>query len=175
MRITLTRIFVSADLHFGHANILKFTDQKGELIRGKVFKDIEEHDEMVIKWHNEIVKPEDHWYCLGDVVINKKSLRHIVRLNGHKRLVMGNHDIFKAEDYLNAGFEKLCAARVWPKHNLVFSHIPLHPDSLKSRGWTNIHGHTHSNIILDQNGYPDSRYRCVSLEQINYRPILLMN
>lgn len=166
---------VSSDLHLGHSNILRFTDKKGELIRGKVFSSIEEHDEMIIQWHNEIVKPQDHWYCLGDVVINKKSLKHIKRLNGHRRLVMGNHDIFRVEDYLEAGFEKIYGSRTWPKHGLIFTHIPLHPASLESRGWINVHGHTHNNRMVDQHGHPDDHYRPTSLEQINYRPICLIN
>lgn len=170
----MTRIWVIADCHFGHHNILNFRDDKGELIRGKVFRDIEHHDNSIIDNINSVVAPPDHLYILGDVCINKKSLGQIRRLNGHKRLVMGNHDIFRVEEYLEAGFEKISGVRVWPKYNLIFSHVPLHPNSLKSRGWLNIHGHYHSNVVLDQNGHPDPLYRCVSCEQMNYTPTLLM-
>lgn len=173
-KISITKIFCVADHHFGHSNILKFTDKNGELIRGKIFKGIDEHDNKIIQWHNDLVTPQDHVYFLGDVVIAKKHLASIRRLNGHKRLVLGNHDIYPIEMYLEAGFEKIYGVRVFPKHGFIFTHIPLHPDSLDGRGWTNIHGHTHNNRVLDRNGHIDNRYRCVSLEQTDYRPILLM-
>lgn len=87
---------------------------------------------------------------------------------------MGNHDIFKTEEYLDAGFEKIMGVRVWPKHNMIFSHIPLHPNSLRSRGWLNVHGHYHNNVVLDEKGHPDPLYRCVSVEHTGYAPVLLM-
>lgn len=170
----MTDIFVCADLHLGHHNILTFKDRDGELIRGKVFRDIEHHDQSIIDRWNSVVKPVDHVYVLGDVVINKKSLVRIKELNGHKRLVPGNHDIFPIEMYLEVGFEKVYGVRVFPKHGLIFSHIPLHSDCLKSRGWTNVHGHLHNNVVLDSNNTPDSNYMNVSMERINYTPVLLM-
>lgn len=170
----MTNIWVSSDFHFGHRNILNFTDSSGELIRGKVFNSIQEHDEILIDNHNKLVKPEDHFYCLGDVVMARRNLQICKRLNGKKRLVRGNHDIFKTQEYLDVGFEEIYGVRVFPKHNLIFSHIPLHPDSLSSRDWVNIHGHTHSNIVKDTNKHPDPRYRCVSVEQTNYKPVLAL-
>jgi len=164
----MTNIWVIADTHFGHRNILTFTDKEGKLIRGAIFKTIEEHDETLIANWNELVGPQDHVYHLGDVVINKKSLEIVKRLNGHKRLVFGNHDIFDYKKYIEAGFEKVYGVRVFPKHNYIFTHIPLHPSCLASRGWINVHGHTHSNIINEPG------YMCVSVEQTNYRPLLLM-
>lgn len=41
----MTNIWVIEDTHFGHNNILKFTRRGSEtLIRGAIFKTIEEHD-----------------------------------------------------------------------------------------------------------------------------------
>lgn len=165
----LTNIWVTADTHYGQKSLLRFTDDKGELIRGKIFKTIEEHDETLVDNWNKLVRPHDHVYHLGDVVMNKHFLPIVKRLNGHKRLVMGNHDIFDTELYLECGFEKVCGVRVWPKHGLIFSHIPLHPESLKGRGWKNIHGHTHHNKMEDT-----ELYQCVSVEQTDYKPVLIM-
>lgn len=170
----MTNIWVASDHHFGHNNILKFTDDSGELIRGKVFKTIEEHDTKIIDWHNELVRSEDHVYFLGDVVINKKFLSYIKFMNGHKRLVRGNHDIFKTQQYLDAGFNEIYGVRVWPKHGYIFSHVPLHPDCLRSRNWKNIHGHLHQGWVRLPEGTTDGRYTNVSLEHTNYRPHLLM-
>lgn len=171
----MTNIFVIADTHFGHRNILSFVDEDGRLIRGSRFKSIEEHDEYMVRMWNETVRPEDHVYHLGDVVINRRSLNICRRLNGKKRLVRGNHDIFKTQEYLDVGFEEIYGVRVFPKHNLIFSHVPLHPKSLESRAWLNIHGHLHSGKVKDASGkIEDPRYRCVSVEHTDYKPVLVM-
>jgi calcineurin-like phosphoesterase family protein len=169
----MTDIYCAGDHHFGHSNILKFTDKSGELIRGKHFKDINHHDTTIINNHNSIVRPQDHVYFLGDVVINKRYLHYIKYMNGHKRLVLGNHDIFAIEKYLEAGFEKIYGVRVFPAAGYILSHIPLHPDCLKARDWNNLHGHLHGNSVL-LNGRPDPSYRCLSLEHTNYFPVLIM-
>lgn len=182
------KIWVSSDPHLGHDKILTFKRGDGSPLRD--FKDISEHDEMIVRYHNELVLPTDHWYCLGDVAIKKHNLATIRRLNGHKRLVRGNHDIFRTRDYIDVGFEEIYGCRVWPEHKTIFTHIPIHPASLK-RGWVNVHGHTHSNFVTKIKDWNDDnfsgtsgeshvqrevdrdeRYRCVSMEQIDYKPVL---
>lgn len=180
--IAITKIWVASDHHFRHKNILNYKDDQGELIRGKVFKDIDEHDNLIVEWHNELVKPQDHVYFLGDLAINQGGLEFVKKMNGHKRLVRGNHDIFKTKKYLEAGIDEIYGVRVFQNtlpQSTILSHIPLHPQSLSSRNWLNIHGHLHSNVVtkeIIQTGrtYADENYRCVSLEQTNYRPVLLM-
>ena len=175
----MTRIFLASDHHFGHHNILKFTDNNGELIRGKVFKDIQEHNDKIVQWHNELVKPEDHVYFLGDFAINRGGLYYACSMNGHKRLVRGNHDIFKTKQYLDVGIDEIYGCRVFQNQDppVILTHIPIHPASLRHKGekqWINIHGHLHSNkVLIEGTQDPDLRYRCVSLEHTNYRPILL--
>jgi calcineurin-like phosphoesterase family protein len=172
----MARIWVVSDTHFGHANILNFKRDDGTPLR--VFQHIHEHDEYLIARWNERVKPEDHVYHLGDVAINRRHLSLISRLMGHKRLVRGNHDIFKTKEYLDAGFDEIYGVRVFRpndqqgKTGLVLSHIPLHPSSVQ-RWARNVHGHTHARVVLDENGHPDPRYICVSVEQTGYAPVLL--
>ena len=166
----MTRVFVISDTHFGHTKTwAEFKREDGTPMRP--FTSTEEMDETMVNNWNNTVRPEDHIYHLGDVVIGRKHLQIIRRLNGHKRLVLGNHDIFTVEEYLDVGFEKVYGVRVWPKHGYIMSHIPLHPDQLKSRNWINLHGHLHVNHVKG----PDAeRYKNVSVEQINYTPLLLM-
>lgn len=168
------KIWVISDTHFGHSNILKFTDKAGNLIRGAVFKHIKDHDDTICNNWCAMVKPEDHVYHLGDVAMARPFIKYIKYLPGHKRLVRGNHDIFKTTEYLDAGFDEIYGVRVFPKANSILTHIPLHPDALRGHGWINIHGHTHHNYVLDGEGNPDGRYRCVSLEHTDYKPVLLM-
>jgi calcineurin-like phosphoesterase family protein len=138
-------------------------------------------DEAMVKAWNERVKPADKVYHLGDVVINRKALAIMRRLNGDKVLIRGNHDIFKDEDY-RAHFRELRAYHVM--NGMILSHIPLHADSLGRFG-VNIHGHLHANRVKKARGVDaktgeilysdeiDPRYHCVCVEQTpDFAPIL---
>jgi len=128
---------------------------------------VEEMDEALVANWNSVVNKKDKVYHLGDVVINRKALGTLSRLNGEKVLIKGNHDIFRLTDY-TAHFKDIRAYHVLDK--MLLSHIPVHPDS-KGRFKANIHGHTHSNRVLDSQGLIDEYYQCVCVEQINYTPI----
>ena len=54
-------IYFTADLHFGHNNIIKHT--------GRPFRDFEEMDRSLIKNWNQKVMPQDAVYILGDVTM----------------------------------------------------------------------------------------------------------
>lgn len=176
-----TERFVISDTHFGHTNSWeKFKLANGDPLRP--FTSTEEMDETMVERWNAKVGPHDVVYHLGDVVINKKSLHHVKRLNGKKRLVRGNHDIFKDREYNEAGFESLYGVRVFVD-KFIMSHIPLHPDCITERFKVNVHGHTHANEVMwmqmKNNGLGvttyepgvDPRYLCVSVEHTNYEPL----
>jgi calcineurin-like phosphoesterase family protein len=175
--------FVISDTHFGHTNSWeKFKLPDGSPLRP--FTSTEEMDETMIERWNAKVQPQDTVYHLGDVVINKKYLHLVSRLNGRKILIRGNHDIFGDDDYYNVGFEQIHGVRVFVD-KFIFSHIPLHPDCVSERFKVNVHGHLHANEItrkivtkpfapvgqqevIDQ---IDPRYLCVSVEHTNYEPL----
>ena len=170
------RIWVISDTHFGHANILNFKRNDGTPLRS--FEDVQKMDETMIRLWNERVHPEDHVYHLGDVVINKKFLSIIPRLMGKKRLVRGNHDIYKTREYIEAGFQEIHGCRVFKANEqqgtpgAILTHIPIHPGSLPRWG-INVHGHTHYQVVRDSAGHPDPKYVCVSVEHTDYAPVLL--
>jgi calcineurin-like phosphoesterase family protein len=147
-------IFYIADTHFGHNNILKYT-------RGR-FGSIEEHDEHIVERWNDTVRASDKIYLLGDVVINRRCIPILSRLNGRKVLVRGNHDLFHLKDWLPY-FEDIKGCSVSP-HGFIATHIPVHPDTL-TRWSANVHGHLHDEKIAD------TRYICVSCEQVDYTPV----
>lgn len=158
-------IWVISDTHFGHANFLTFKDDAGNLIRP--FGSVEEMDDLMIQKWNKKVKVSDHVYHLGDFAMHQRNLDIAKSLNGHLRLVRGNHDIFKTKAYLAAGFEEIHGCRVLS--DVCMTHVPIHPDSLKFRWYGNIHGHIHERTL------DDPRYLNVSVEQthMNYGPITL--
>jgi calcineurin-like phosphoesterase family protein len=173
-------VFLYSDPHFGHAGVCRFTHgDTGVKIRP--WNDPNEMDEELVKRYNERVKPNDKIYFLGDVVINRKSLGIMRRLNGDKVLIRGNHDIFRDDEY-REHFRELRAYHVM--NGMILSHIPIHPGSVGRFG-TNIHGHLHTNRVMKAKGinYPtgeiiyseteiDARYHCVCVEQTDFAPIL---
>jgi calcineurin-like phosphoesterase family protein len=166
-------VFLVSDTHFGHAGVCRFTRDDG-VTKLRPWDNPEEMDEAMVKMWNETVKPTDKVYHLGDVVINRKAMNIMRRLNGDKVLIRGNHDIFRDDEY-RQHFRELRAYHVM--NGMILSHIPLHPDSLGRFG-VNIHGHTHSNRVM-MTGFGgkkldmiDPRYHCVCVEQTDFRPIL---
>ena len=139
-------------------------------------------DEAMVKAWNDRVKPTDKVYHCGDVVINRKALPTIHRLNGDKVLIRGNHDIFRDSEY-RSYFRELRAYHVM--NGIILSHIPIHSDSLGRFG-CNVHGHLHANRVRKARGVDartgeilysdeiDPRYYNVSVEQLpDFAPILL--
>lgn len=80
--------FLTSDLHFGHRNIL-------HIGKGRPFKTIEEHDQVLIDNWNSVVASGDLVYVLGDFSIETsidKIREPLRKLNGQKILILGNHD-----------------------------------------------------------------------------------
>ena len=168
----MSDIFVTSDTHFNHKNILTFNDKIGKPVRP--FSSVEDMNETMIDNWNSVVKKGDKVYHLGDVFFGPKEdfQKLWPRLNGSKRLVVGNHDDIK---WLSAGgfFQKITMWRIFKDWKLIFSHVPLREDQFRgdfngttpSEGMLNVHGHTH------QNPSPPGPYKCVCVEQTGYRPL----
>ncbi len=176
----MANTFLVSDTHFGHAGVCRFTESDG-VTKIRPWTDPDEMDEAMVKMWNETVRPNDKVYHLGDVVINRKALKTLARLNGDKVLIKGNHDIFRMEEY-TPYFREIRAYHVL--NGLILSHIPVHPESLGRFG-TNVHGHLHTNRVKKIVGVDvrtgefkystenDVRYHCVCVEQTDFKPISL--
>ena len=167
-------VFLTADPHFGHKGVCKFLRPDGAT-KLRPWDSPEEMDEALVANWNDTVRPNDKVYVLGDVVINRRALATVGRLNGDKVLIKGNHDIFKLEEY-TPYFRDIRGYHVM--NGLLLSHIPVHEESLARFG-TNVHGHLHANEVMktDANGVRviDPRYVCVSVEHTDFRPVLFEN
>jgi len=164
----MSNVFIISDTHFGHDNMCKFVNEDGTKVR--CYDTAAECDEVMIQNWNSVVKPDDKVYHLGDVVINRKFLNLVMpRLNGSKRLLMGNHDIFDVEkDYL-PHFKRVAAYHVMPGERIIFSHIPINMNGERFK-W-NVHGHTHGNNALGKKAPNPPKYFNACVEQINYTPL----
>jgi calcineurin-like phosphoesterase family protein len=148
------RILYISDTHFGHTNMA--------LKRG--FSSAEEMDEQIIqKWNSKVLKKDTVW-VLGDITMEKANYEILTRLNGYKKVVLGNHDqpqhIPKLLQYVNS----VCG--MYKKGGYIFTHCPIH-ESEVTRFHRNIHGHVHENTL------DDYRYINVSCEVIDYTPKLI--
>lgn len=94
--------FFIADTHFGHANILEYESE------ARPFKTVEEMNDVMIERWNSVVNNKDIVYHLGDFAFGKHNVCIASRLNGKKRLVLGNHDNYSTADYLQYFDKLLC-------------------------------------------------------------------
>lgn len=150
----------TSDWHLGHQNIIEFEQEK------RPFADLEHMHHEMIKRHNMVVGKYDLVYHLGDVCWNKRYMHLIDEFNGEKRLILGNHDQFKMEEYLKY-FDKVYGVKYWERCTLT--HIPVHPKNLTGRFMVNVHGHLHSRIVM-LDDKPDPNYFNVSVEQNDLMP-----
>lgn len=169
--MTERNIWVISDTHFNHENIIKFCDRP--------FKNAKAMNELLVEYWNSVVKPQDKVYHLGDVYMGggfprEDTLKLLKSLNGHKRLILGNHDNGR-DQILQSVFEKIDVWRMFPEFGLLLTHVPVHQstlngkskrkDEVQDRKLKNIHGHIHCNDS------PEGPYKCVCVEQIGYTPV----
>lgn len=150
------KIFLIGDCHFGHRNIIKYCNRP--------FKDVADMTEKLIKNWNCIVGKNDIVYVVGDFALcGKQKIIEIGQgLNGRKRLIIGNHEGASLNTYKQI-FEYVYNHPIYfLEYNILLSHYPLEGIAIK-----NIHAHTHN---TREN---DNFHFCVSVEKIEYKPILL--
>lgn len=172
----MTVWFIS-DTHFGHQAVNDFVHSDGTQLRP--FDNYYEADLYMVELWNEIVKPHDKVYHLGDVAFSRLGHELCRLLHGKKRLIRGNHDLKPTRYYLEIGFEQIYGVR--QMDGLWLTHVPMHAQCVnETRVKLNIHGHMHRNnvrpddevdIIDGVKEHP--KYCNVSVEQINFRPISL--
>ncbi len=153
-----SNVWLISDTHFYHKNIIGYCRRP--------FVDVYEMNNYIINEWNKWVKEKDVVYFLGDLVNsrNNKMTRHVLkRLNGHIKIIKGNHDRYGAPyDILK-----------YRNTNFLLIHNPLDINKIGyiKFDWT-IHGHKHNN---DLRNYPfintKNKTINVSIELTSYRPI----
>lgn len=150
--------YITSDLHFGHANIMKFCP----VTRARFKNDVAYMNEAMIKEWNEIVQPEDTTYILGDFAFlpAAKAVEIVRRLNGSKILIEGNHD----RKLLNDPVFRREFAHVHKYFDLnyngtkvVMSHYPFLEWDQMHRGSLHFFGHLHGGVTNQE------KYRCMDV------------
>lgn len=141
-------LYCTSDLHFHHANILKFQNN-----RSSKFPTIEEMNEGLVKLWNEKVEKNSNVIIAGDFSFGtpEQTVDIFRQLNGVKYLTMGNHDsanklqfcdfqvvgdMFQFKYNGKSFFVSHFAHKVWDK-----SHY----------GCYHVYGHSHGSLEDDPN------------------------
>lgn len=193
------KTYFISDTHFGHFNILKYEPIRLEVtieyVLSKKLVNLtkeqlvdlfnvacetkdealkkqwnEWHNAMVISKWNSVIKNDDVVWFLGDFAFSNKVAQECGRkLNGIKRMIMGNHDREKPEFYYTCGFTYVSPYPIMLKKFFILSHAPLEYMNDKCP-FFNIYGHVHSNKVYQTT----TEYsQCVCIERQNFEPITI--
>lgn len=159
--------YIIGDCHLGHKNISNFRKMTNPLT-GVPYSSEEQHQLMIEQLSK--INKRDTLFLLGDIAFDKESLELIKSLPcSDKILICGNHDLdqkLKMQDLIET-YDKVFSLRSYKRCWL--SHAPIHPMEL--RGKLAIHGHTHYQHMLSDDGVIDSRYVSVCAEYTGFKPI----
>ena len=135
-------IFYISDMHFGHKNVIKFDNRP--------FNDVDEMDAELIRLWNSKVSADDHVYIIGDLCFRngRQEQWYIKQLNGHKHLILGNHDVkIQSNAEAMAYFESVDQIKIIKdgEKDIVLCHFPLASWPMENHGAWHIYGHVHGN------------------------------
>jgi len=177
-------IWFSSDHHFGHTNILKYSNRP--------FNSIEEHDEELIDRWNSKVDADDIVYYLGDFTLKGWSFFWDVvqKLNGSILIVPGGHDYKWIKEHPNPEIQikrpanfthsprrisllntlEIIEIHHGGKYPLVISlcHYAMKVWDRSHHGSLHLFGHSHGHLKN-----PSSRSMDVGVDTNNYYPYSL--
>jgi len=156
------RIYIAADLHLNHANIILPS------YCNRPFSNVEEMNETLVQNWNAIVRPKDSMYFLGDLAMGRRGTTDywLPKLNGQITFIKGNHDRSKTIPFVDHAIIE---------HSGIPFYLVHHPYRIPKdwRDWA-IHGHVHNNNV--------ERYLFInmttkrinaSIEMTGYKPVAL--
>ena len=168
--------FLTADHHFGHANVIRFCSRP--------FSNANEMDEAMIANWNATVARGDTVIHLGDFTLTNNAQRYFRRLNGHvyilrldwhhdRRWLKKQRDLVFTADGPVKFLTPVAILRVpGVKVNgrtlkITLSHYPMAAWEASHYGFPQLHGHSHGRydgrgLVLD-----------VGMDTNNFRPISL--
>jgi len=130
------KIFVTADNHFDHTNIIKHCNRP--------FRDVNEMNETMIDNWNRVVSDGDRVYVIGDFAWKNPEF-WLKQLKGNKILIKGNHDHkqniagwFYVRDKLETKIEG---------QKLTLHHYQQAEWESSFHGSWHLYGHSHGNAV----------------------------
>ncbi len=134
------QIWFTADTHFGHENIVRFS--------ARPFKNAAEMNEELIRRWNETVPEDGTVFHLGDFCLggSKEWSDILLRLHGRIYLILGNHDMKNIKTGLMSRFEMVTqqmSIRV-DGQSIILNHNPFLAYGGAYRDTWQLFGHVHS-------------------------------
>lgn len=185
-------IYFTSDLHFGHRNVIRFCDRP--------FADEKEMAQCLIKNWNDVVKPNDFIFNLGDTFWfnDRHSCKKAVqKLHGKKYFILGNHCTDRQYELIDDPDFHICSDIVHlfirgqegdPRfkdvkvYEIVLCHYPLvtwsHSDA---KNCYHFFGHIHSrkDQPMSEFGQPiyikEGKMLDVGVDRHDYKPIDLFD
>jgi calcineurin-like phosphoesterase family protein len=163
-------IWFTADTHFGHANIIRYSNRP--------FEFVEEMDDVLIENINKVVGSDDILYHLGDWSYGSgtdKVRDYRIRIRcQHIILILGNHD---KEIEKHLGFYRTLFKEIHPMgleiqagaQPMTLCHYAMRVWNQSHRGSWHLYGHSHGSLPED----PTSLSFDVGVDCCNYRPLSL--
>lgn len=156
----------TADEHLGHKNIIRYCERP--------WGSIDKMSIDIIKRANEVVKPGDTLFHIGDWCWFGPDRKHYHEqmMNKYKdgithHLVLGNHDRLNPFDYVELGFASVHTSLKLEAafgHTLILNHDPAVHDVVKDKGIL-ICGHVHGLFKLSH------RTINVGVDVWDFRPV----
>ena len=158
-------VYFTADTHFGHA--------AARALYRRPFASVAEMDEALVARWNETVGPDDEVWHLGDFVVRRGAAEAaaalLARLNGRKRLVIGNNDQPAVAALPGWSAPAVHYAEVEADGvGVVLCHYAFRTWRNAARGWVNLHGHSHARLRP-----PLPRQADVGVDAHDFRPVTL--
>ena len=165
-------IYFTSDLHLGHTAVIRMNQRP--------FADVEEMNRVLIDHINEIVKPDDTLYILGDLsyklsVIQANELIQTIRCR-NKYLIKGNHDKNYAPELFKeiVDFKHLALSySSMISYDVSLMHYPMLEWPRSRHGSIQMHGHIHSKDSSYNLKMRDEHIRRydVGVDANNYMPV----
>lgn len=163
--------FYTADLHLGHANIIRLNERP--------FSSVEEMDKTIIDNINYLVKSTDDLYILGDFTYKGGDpVEYLKKINGRKHLIVGNHD---KRTISNPEARKLFEdikhyAEIEDNgRRIILFHYPIAEWDGYFRDSYHLFGHVHNNFDNPWHDYMSNLKNCfnVGVDVTNFHPVTL--
>jgi len=175
----------TADTHFGHKNVIRYCERP--------FTSVQEMDEALIENWNDVVKPKDTIYHLGDFTLagQEKASDYFSSLNGNILLIPGGHDkrwIRQGEYRSKSGYPinilpalhtiKLSIPNQEQPKLVVLCHYSMRVWDRSHYGSWHLFGHSHGKLPSQMNsldvGVDCWDYQPISIETV-YQAINSLN
>jgi len=137
-------IYLTADTHFGHKNIIKFAKRPFETVK-------EMDQELIHRWNSK-VRPNDDIYHLGDFSFSDEGRMHeiLLQLNGRIHMIWGNHDHRLRNDANLRNFfawTRYYHEINYNREKFILFHYPMFEWNKMHRGSYHCFGHVHGSTL----------------------------